>query len=277
MMRYLKLVNFEFNRIAKVYVVLLGIVLTSQMIAVITASRNYLKDANESLNVEMMSQADFLSTYGHMTFHNVVRSLWFGGPIALCIAAVAFYIFFIWYRDWFGKNTFAYRLLTLPTSRLNVLYAKLTTILMMTFGFIAFQFIIYQVEARVMQWMVPKDFRMDMSFHEVVRSMLDLGILFPEEPLAFLFTYGAGVVVVVTLFTGILFERSFRWKGIIGAVAYGFIAGLVFFLPLILHETVMQQFFYPTELVLLTVLAGVIVLAGSLAMSGYLLNKKIRI
>ena len=34
------------------------------------------------------------------------------------------YVFFIWYRDWLGKYTFAYRLLMLPTTRINIYFAK---------------------------------------------------------------------------------------------------------------------------------------------------------
>ncbi|WP_217587273.1 hypothetical protein [Lentibacillus saliphilus] len=277
MKRYVKLVNFEFNRIAKVYAVLLGIILTSQIIGVMITANGYLKKADKAMNEDMMSKAEFLQMYGQMDFHNIAYSIWFIGPIALSVAAVAFYIFLIWYRDWFGKNTFAYRLLTLPTARLNVFFAKLTTIVLMTFGFIAFQFIIYPIESTVMKWMVPKDFRIDLTFHELTQQMLDLGLLYPTEPMLFLLHYGIGIIAVTILFTVILFERSFRWKGIIFGVIYSAVAGIVIFLPLILQEFLLNGYFYPSELIRLSMLAGVIVLAGSIALSGYLLNKKIRI
>ena len=57
--------------------------------------------------------------------------------LPLCIVALIFYCFIIWYRDWFGKNTFAYRLLMLPTSRLNLYIAKATTILLFILGLLA--------------------------------------------------------------------------------------------------------------------------------------------
>ena len=50
--------------------------------------------------------------------------MWFLGPIALCIAALIIYVFFIWYRDWLGKNTFAYRLLMLPTDSNEYLFSE---------------------------------------------------------------------------------------------------------------------------------------------------------
>lgn len=277
MNRYLKLVNFEFNRIAKVYVVLLGLILVSQIMGVIFASRRYMKNADEALNVDMLSKSEFLSMFGHMEFQNVIESFWFYAPIVLSIVAVIFYIFIIWYRDWFGKNTFAYRLLTLPTARLNVFYAKLTTIMVMTLGFIAFQYIIYPLERFIMQIMVPSHFRIDASFHEVIRYLLDLGFLYPDEPLQFIFRYGGGLIVVAVIFTAILFERSFRWKGIILGVIYGVVSLGVVLLPLILQGTILANYLYPSEVLMVTVLASLIVLAGSIGMSGYLLNKKIQI
>ena len=42
----------------------------------------------------------------------------------LCGVILIIYVFFIWYRDWLGKNTFIYRLLMLPTARIQCLFGK---------------------------------------------------------------------------------------------------------------------------------------------------------
>lgn len=220
MMRYLKLVNFEINRFAKLFGVLLGITLVAQVVGVIVMSKKYLGLADEKINQEMMSKAEFIVQNGQMSFLEITRSAWFLGPIALCIAAVAFYVFFIWYRDWFGKNTFIYRLLMLSTARLNVFYAKITTILLATFGFVAFQFILLPIETTLLKWMVPKEFRLDMGIYDVIGSMPELQIIFPGSIILFILYYSAGLLAVSILFTVILFERSFRWKGIITGAVY---------------------------------------------------------
>jgi len=149
MKNYSKLVNFEFNRIAKLFIALLAITFITQIVGVIVQSRRYLNMANEKIYEEMMSKAEFLANFGQMSFIQIVRSVWFVGPIALCIAGVGFYIFLIWYRDWFGKNTFIYRLLMLPTTRLNIFYAKVTNIMIMTFGLVAFQLIFLPIERSI--------------------------------------------------------------------------------------------------------------------------------
>ena len=277
MINYLKLVNFEFNRVAKLFAVLLGITFVTQIVGVIVESRNYLNMANEKIYEEMMPKAQFLGDFGQMNFLQIVRSIWFLGPIAICIAGVVFYIFLIWYRDWVGKNTFIYRLLMLPTTRVNIFYAKITTILTMTFGLVAFQLIILPFEMLVMKGMVPNEFRMDMGVNEVVSSMPELGIIIPSSVVELILYYGAGMLAVAILFTAILMERSFRWKGIFAGLIYSAVALIVLISPLLLQEFVLNNFFYPIELLVLEIVMGLIVLAASIWMSGFLLKKKITV
>jgi hypothetical protein len=277
MKSYLKLVNFEFNRSAKIFAILLGITLVVQIAGVIVLSKMYLNIVNEKIYEELLPKAEFLSNFGQMSFLSVTRSVWFLGPIALCIAGVGFYIFLIWYRDWFGKNTFIYRLLMLPTTRLNVFYAKITNILLMTIGFVAFQLILLPIETTVFKWMLPKEFRVDMNVKEIFSSMPELNILVPNSFLEGVLYYGAGFMVVAILFTAILFERSFRWKGVFVGIIYSLVAIAVFISPLLLQEFVLNDFFYPLELFVLEIVMGVIVLAASIWMSGFLLKNKITV
>lgn len=277
MNNYLKLVNFEMNRIAKLFAVLLGITLVSQMIGVIVKSRQYLNNANENIIENMMSQAQFLEYFGQMSFLQIAGSLWFVSPIALCAAGVGFYIFFVWYRDWIGKNTFVYRLLMLPTTRLNIFYAKITTILLLTLGLVAFQFILLPLEMSIMKAIVPIEFRSDMSVAELVNSMPGLNIILASSIIEFFLYYGAGLLAVSILFTAILLERSFRWKGILGGLVYSVIAIAVLISPILLHEFVLNGFFYPIELLVLEIIMGLIILIASTWLSGFLLMKKITI
>ncbi|GGM32925.1 hypothetical protein GCM10011351_18740 [Paraliobacillus quinghaiensis] len=277
MKNYLKLVNFEFNRLAKLFAVLLGITFLAQIGGVIVLSKKYLNVANERIYEDMIPKAQFIAEFGQMNFLQVARSAFFMGPIALCIAGVAFYIFLIWYRDWFGKNTFIYRLLMLPTTRLNIFYAKLTNILLLTFGFVAFQIIFLPIETTVFKWMMPSEFRNDMNVIEILQSMPELSIIFPNSFLEFILYYGAGLMVVSVLFTAILLERSFKWKGIFAGIIYSLVAVAVLISPVLLHEFVLNGFFYPIELFLLEIVMGLIIIAGSIWMSAFLLKKKITV
>ena len=57
MNRFLKLVHFEWSRFFKIYLVLIGITILFQIIAVITESKTYLNRANELIYKELMPKA----------------------------------------------------------------------------------------------------------------------------------------------------------------------------------------------------------------------------
>ena len=186
------------------------------------------------------------------------------------------YVFFIWYRDWFGKNTFSYRLLMLPTARIHVYLAKATAILIYVLGLVALQLLLFPVESQVLQWMVPSEFRTDLSVNQIT-SLHDLRILFPNTSIEFVLYYGGGMVAVFLVFTAILFERSFRIKGIIFGFLYCAASLLVFFAPLLVNEFMLNNYFYPMELFFLELVAGLLVLACAIWIGHFLLRNKIRV
>jgi hypothetical protein len=276
MKRYLKLVDFEFNRFLKLYLVLLGITILSQIIGVIVESRNYLNRANELINKELVPKDKFLEDYGTISFLNISQSLWFFGPILVCGVTLIIYVFFIWYRDWLGKNTFSYRLLMLPIARIHIYLAKGSTILLYVLGLIALQLVLLPVESKVLQWVVPTEFRTDLSVSQIT-GLSDLRILFPHSFIEFVLYYGGGMVAVFIVFTAILFERSFRVKGIIYGVLYCAASLLIFFAPILINEFILGSYFYPIELFFIGCIVGIIVLIGAIWIGNFLLKNKIRV
>lgn len=276
MNRYLKLVNFETNRFLKLYLVLIGIVVFVQMIGVIIVSRLYINSANEAIYEDFLTKAQFLDQYGYMSFINFTRTAWFLGPIMLSMAVLIIYVFFIWYRDWLGKNTFAYRLLMLPTERINVYLAKATTMLIFVLGLVSVQLLLFPLENQVMKWMVSDDFRMDFSVKQITTSN-ELVILFPNTFTEFLLYYGGGMVAVCIVFTAILFERSYRLKGIIYGILYCAVSLLVFFAPVFVDVFLLGNYLYPLELFFIEIAMGLLVLIGTIWIGHYLLKNKVRV
>jgi hypothetical protein len=276
MNRYLKLVNFEFNRFLKLYFVLIGVTIFTQIFGVIYESGKYLKTANQSIYEELIPKSDFIAQHGTMSLMRITDTLWFLGPIALCAVVLLIYVFFIWYRDWLGKNTFSYRLLMLPTARINVYLAKATTILLFVLGLVAIQLLLFPVESQVLKWMVPNDFRTDFSVYEIINSY-QLKILYPTSFIDFLLYYGGGLIGVFIIFTAILFERSFRIKGIIYGIIYVGLSVVFFLLPILLDSFIFKSYFYPIELFFLELITGLIVLAGAIWTGNYLIKNKIMV
>ena len=143
------------------------------------------------------------------------------GPIALCVAVLIIYVFFIWYRDWLGKNTFSLSFVDVANELdINIYLAKATTILLFVLGLVALQLLLFPVEGQVLQWMVPTEFRTDLSIYEITKVEL-FKYIFPTALLLNLFfIMVAGMIAVFIVFTAILFERSFRLKGIIYGILY---------------------------------------------------------
>jgi hypothetical protein len=275
MNRFLKLVHFEMNRFWKLYMVLMGVMILSQIIGVIVTSQSYLKNANRVIYNDLMPKSQFIEQYGTMSFSNVYQSLLFLGPIALCVAVLIIYVFFIWYRDWMGKNTFSYRLFMLPTARINVYLAKAATIFLFTIGLVALQLVLLPVENQMLQWMVPKEFFTELTMNEIT-SFSYLMILFPKSFLDFVLYYGIGMIAVFVVFTAILFERSYRIKGVFFGILYCAISLLIFFTPLLVDAFIFNSYFYPLELFLMELGTAFIVLGGAIWIGNFLIKNKIR-
>lgn len=277
MSNYLKLVNFEFNRFLKIYLVLIGITIVSQMVGVIVTSKKYLNQANDMMREEGMSLASYLDMFGEMSFSEVGRSVWFIAPIAISIVTLLIYVFFIWYRDWFAKNTFIYRLLTLPTVRLNLYLSKATVIFIMVLGLVALQVVLIPIEVTIMEWMVPRDLRLDLTFMEVLDHLVVLGIIVPRTLSEFIMDYSIGFMAVFVLFTIILFERSWKWKGIIAGVLYGALAFVIAIFPLILQYAILNEYFYRIEMYFIQLAVVLIISIASIWMGHFLLKNKVTV
>ena len=207
MKSYIKLVNFEVNRFFKIYVVLMALTMVSQLIGSIVVAKQYMNEANKMMYKNMMPKSQFIEQYGQFSFEKIVFSEWFVFPILLCIASLMIYIFFIWYRDWLGKNTFAYRLLTLPVERITIYFAKLKAIMLFVLGLVSLQVVLVAIGTQIMKVIVPDDLRFDVPFHWIFTVDL-LSMLYPNSMMEFICIYGLGFVFVSVLFAIILEKLS---------------------------------------------------------------------
>ena len=66
-------------------------------------------------------------------------------------------------------------------------------------------------------------------------------------------------------------------EGCFVGIIYSLVAIAIFISPLLLQEFVLNDFFYPLELFVLEIVMGVIVLATSIWISGFLLKNKITV
>ncbi|MFB6465646.1 hypothetical protein ACE38V_02380 [Cytobacillus sp. Hz8] len=241
-------------------------------------SKRHMGEANRMIYEEGLSKAEYINQFGKFSFLTISESLWFLGPIALCAAALLIYVFIIWYRDWFGKNTFIYRLLMLPTSRMNVYLAKASAIFLMVLGLIAFQLILFPIDNLIFKGIIPSEFR----YATDVRSLLTINpyfqLIIPTSFEQFLMSYGLGLLAVFVVFTAILFERSFRIKGIVLGVLFCIAAMVIFLSPaLILGLLHIDNYLYPVEFFMLELFMYLLMMGATLWVSHYLITKKVTV
>ncbi|MCF3944809.1 hypothetical protein [Oceanobacillus alkalisoli] len=281
MNNFLKLVNFELGRFIKVYFILAGITVASQLIGMALIANDYLEMFNEEVYTNGTSIELFVEYYGEISLLNLQYSQWFNLPITFAVAVLIIYSFFIWYRDWLGKNTFIYRLLMLPTARINIYLAKASAIFLMVLGLVALQVVLLNVESSMLKWMVPANLRADLGIMESIGGLHSggsmLAVIIPTSFIQFLIHYGVGFMVVFILFTAILFERSYRFKGIAYGVGYAIVAFVVFFAPFVVEIIFGRNYLFPTELFILEGILWIVVTGSSIWVSNYLLNKKVTV
>jgi hypothetical protein len=278
MNRYIKLLNWEIHRFSKLYAVLWLLTLISQLAGVFFFANKFMNQVKDSMRIDSLTIAEYAVRSGKVSFYNYSNSsLWFLGPIALGAAALLLYVFLIWYREWFGKNTFAYRLFMLPTSRMNIYLAKVTAIFLFVLGLVAFQLVTLPLEMLVFNSLVPIEIREPVSVVAMVIENPYLGIIIPKNFIEFLLYYGVGLMGVCIVFTSILLERSFRLKGLVAGIAYAVLAVCLFFSPMFITETWFNNYFYPGELFLMEVVVGFLIIFGSLWFSKFLINKKVTV
>lgn len=275
MKNYLKLVNFEVNRFFKLFLILITFTTVFQLIGVFIFSKRYMNQVEKLVYEKQLSLTEYMEQNGTFLFSDYLYSMWFNIPIYLCIAMLMIYVFFIWYRDWFGKNTFIYRLLMLPTERVAIYFAKLTTIMIFVLSLIALQILLMLIEIQIVHSMIPADFRTHFSIYEIYSYEL-VQWLYPFTFTRFIMNYGIGLIFVAVLFTAILFERSYRIKGIFFAIGYGLLSFAVFMAPILLNGFY-YRYFYPLEILLMGLVTSTIVFGSAIGVANYLLKHKIRV
>ncbi|GFZ76759.1 hypothetical protein GCM10008018_22770 [Paenibacillus marchantiophytorum] len=277
MSRYRKLLNWEILRFSKIYGVLALITLVAQFVGIWSNANSYMNNAQEIMRLRSLSVTQYVAQFGPAKMVSNFQSLWFEGSIAVCAVTLLLYIFWIWYKEWLGKNTFAYRLLMLPTSRMNVYLAKLSALILFVWGIVALQFILLPMELALFNRMIPLDLRQVTSVVDVIRNNTLLHMVLPTYFTEFILYYGAGLMGVAVVFTSILLERSYRWKGIAAGIVYSGATVIIILLPFLLPNNWVDEHLYPSEVLLFQTIVGIGITALSLWFSSYLLRKKVTV
>jgi len=251
MTKFFRLLNFEWNRIFKFLIGLAVFLFVIQLGVVVYTTFNYKMSVITNGLKQGMLPKEIIEMYGEFSSFYFTYHFLFLLPIGIGAGVIFFYIFFIWYRDWLGKNNFIYRLLMLPISRMHVYLAKLTTIVLATLSLVMMQYLFLSVYEMVIKLIIPEVYLGQISPMEIIKSS-ELVVVLPPDWLLFIFAYLIGILVVMLLFTLVLLERSYKLAGLIIGLLYIAAVFIVTLGSLILQVILFNEFyFYPGEMILI--------------------------
>lgn len=275
MTNYLKLTEFELKRFKNVYFAIIGTIILMQL-AFLTYKLMKIKGFVRERIADGFQMSEIVNEHG--TFS--IEELFYAGPMILTIGigviSIALYILFIWYRDWVGETMFIYRLMMLPTKRMNIFFSKLTTIVLCTLGIVIVQLGVLFVYDLIIEAVLPREFIVEQSIFYTI-PLTPLGVIIPSTFGKFVLSYGIGIMSVCILFTAILIERAYRLKGIIFAVLYVALF-IILFVSTISWSFVSGSInLYPSEYKTLLYIAVVTTTALQLMISNHLLEKRMNL
>ena len=273
---FFKLLDFEIRRFRWVLVALMAQTAVFQIGTEVAALAYAVADRKKD-RMELGGSGPY---YDQFSLADAVweLQLWFALPVLVCVAVIGLYIFFIWYREWFGKDTFIYRLLMLPIPRTSIYWAKLSAILVFIFSLLAFQLVLIMVEQALYVIMVPEDMREPCYLSDVIAANAAWSIVLPARLDEFAVSYGLGIIGVMVVFTAILLERSFRGTGIVYGILYAAACTAAVVLPMPLLGLWSQgAILYPEEILAVNLILCLAVAILSLGLSFRLLNRKLTV
>lgn len=276
MNRYLKLVQLEIRRFQNVLFGLMALTLIIQATALVWMTRSEVADLRYAKLHSLIS----VIPERRISFADMIMNAqrWFAIPILISIVVLALYVFAIWYRDWFGRDTFAYRLLMLPTARRNVYLAKVTAVLLFIFAMLSFQLLLLPIEKLLFNLSVPGEFRESSFLSESIGASRIFELLLPLDGTEFFLYYGLGIIAVFAVFTGILLERSYRWRGILFGAFYLAASLAAFLVPMLtLGLDRSDAYLYPGEILAILTAICIVILAVSVALGCWLVSRKITV
>lgn len=256
---------------------LIFLTIVSQLSGIIFAIRRHVASINHAVFKEGMTPENYIAQNGKINMFDYLYSYTFFIPIAISVTALLFYTFFIWYRDWFAKNTFIYRLLMLPVNRMTLFWSKLTTIMLTVLGLVSLQVVLLHIQNTMFKTMIPNIYRDDIAVRDLTINLEHLNIILPNTFFEFLIAYAIGLLFVIVIFTAILFERSARLKGAIVGALYFLVAFFLFISPFIVVFMTGKMYLYIGEFVFLMIGLWLIIFVASVLISRHLINKKVTV
>lgn len=269
MNKYLQLLYFEVERGKTFYRLLVLFFIAIQIVCVFFTARSLIVESQQF--VEGFEAPQY-------TISSIFSILWY--PYLWLLVYLFFFVYagYSWLREWLFKGQFANRLLTLPTSRFNLLLAKLSHLILMYLSLLFIQILmVYGTDFILGHVLNPTIYKQEPISYVLQFDILQNFVL--PINLNYFFLIFIALLCVLSWFylimTIFISYRHISWQKVIVYIAgislidiglFIISFGLYVFLPLIFSEFVF---------LVIIMLALIIIL--NFALTWFLLNHKVMV
>jgi len=273
-MKFWTLVDIDLKKMLPILIVAFTVMMVLSAWIFYSAIDEMLVDIHGSL-AQGVTVAQIVEMEGQFTLSQIIdlqhqlHYVLFG---FMFLVLIAFLSFHIWYKEWSGQSKRIYMLLTLRMPKSRHILSKLIVILIAVitfYGVIMLNFLIGDVMMRVM---MPEGLVASGNVREVLASaqFAGLGFSFPMSATHLIYHLLFATVGFSVITTWVMLDRSKR--------IIGFITGLIYAIGAVaVWMRILTMFLFYDERILVDWAFVLIVNVLSLAISWYLINKKVTI
>lgn len=127
----------------------------------------------------------------------VLDQLSIGLPVFFAGTAILVYSAVIWSKEWSSKGSFIYRLLMLPGSRFGIYWAKLLTMLVITFFLQAVQVVGVFLNYYLTSFFIPEFAQYHITPWSLVTNSMAMPLLVPQYAVQFLLILTMGIALTL--------------------------------------------------------------------------------
>lgn len=282
MKKFWDLFNFEYNRFANMLFPSLLIAFAVELGGLVFLATSYKNGADHFAlqNPGWTAEQIVSEMGGPFSLIRLIASPFFIFPFIGIIMIFIVYSLYTWYREWFGKNTFVYRLFTLPIPRLQVYFAKVLVFIVGGLMALMSQFLIFFAYSKIATWIVSTEFMDPTSFYNYLTTQWTVsGMFYSTSPSEFLHLILSLVTALSVLYVVILAERSFRTKGLVAGII---LMGLYIFMFVTIQSvegfhSLFNIYLLPSEQLKYSIINNVTWFAIATLINRYLINNKVTV
>ena len=204
----------------------------------------------------------------------VLDQLAIGLPVFFAGTAILVYAAVIWSKEWSSKGSFIYRLLMLPGSRFGIYWAKLLTMLVITFFLQAVQVVGVFLNYYLTSFFIPEFAQYNITPWSLVTNSMAM----PLYATQFLLILTMGIALIVTVFQLAILVVGVEKKGYVrkvtSVVLYVLVVVVIFTL---IMRTQFVVRLIGNETMVFLIGSMLIWIILNMLLSDYLLNHKVSV